>query len=257
MKDSDPRDYQYPVADFPAWLAGMFEIGGSLHFQIHRSSRGDKEYTTAIPVMQMRDNHPDRLEKLRLLAGGKVYPVGRPKEWKTWSQHAVWLGELIRPFAPKRQGAIEAFQLWDRRDSPAEGIDIARMQREVALTTIKPDLLGVAYSSLVINNDFLGGVLAGRGCVTTHEKYDRGKAFDTIYPVVVICASNRELVAAIDRVDPGNFRQQHHVGDVKEFPGGKFATIKHPTYHWESQSHELLSRINPHIRLFDLFASEG
>lgn len=76
-------------------------------------------------------------------------------------EQAVLLASILRPFnEPSVRGLILAFENWSEAETPRERLKIAEdMQRHKRFTDLTPK----HYRSLVVNPEFLAGIIDFRG----------------------------------------------------------------------------------------------
>lgn len=241
---------EFEVVNFPGWLGGIFETGGWMRLYITHQTKKGRKYTYAYPEIGLIDNSLDRLRNLKLCAGGNISHFSeRSFRWYTVSEQAVWLAQLMVPYAPSREEIIIAFRNWEQASSIDERLEIAMALRKSPL----PELTSEDYVNLVRNPEFLAVVIDNRGCIYMAKALE--KSTDThswIYPKMSLYSTNRPLIEALQQTYGGYIEARISKGSqVKGFEGKDFTACR-DSLAWNIGS-ETLSRLvqlaGPYLRL--------
>lgn len=225
MKEAD---YGIPKKEYrkrtisPEYLAGIFEIGGRMGFEI------DQNLRQINPVMSFTDTREEKIERLKTILGGSKirYVTGRSWRWQVKGQQAVALATTMYFYVPLRQKYIDAFWTWKKEDDYGERLSLAK-----TFENSKPDpnmLTPEAYGELIVSPQFMAGVYEARGGQYTHNKYSRHKD-------VHIRSLNSALLRAIQKEYGGI------IAFVKTSGKGRVLRMG------QKDSAYLLNKIRPHL----------
>lgn len=71
-----PSPEQEPIiSPNPQWLAGIFEVGGSMRFTISYSKDKYNVYPHAYPLMELGENNLAKLERFQANVGGRIKSI--------------------------------------------------------------------------------------------------------------------------------------------------------------------------------------
>lgn len=191
-----------PVCDFPAWLAGMFEVANHVSIQILQAKTlGDHSYLRSRPLLQVVDSDPSRVKKLQSVAGGSVHEHHdfHSFKWHVRGHSAAELARLMLPFSVASHEIFSDFIQWDEAQTSEEKLAIAAESKRRGLGNLSEEELAAtqtAYGSLLDNPDIVAGIIDARGGVYMHKKRKiSGETYH--FPMLKLFSSNRPLLVAL------------------------------------------------------------
>ncbi len=206
----------------PAWLAGIFEVGGAIYFEIRSTRKESGVYTYSYPFLKLTDKDPNKMQRFQRIVGGRVNVNKRTgsSNWYIMGKSAVDLTTNMSSHAPSRRAIIEAFENWEVADK-VERIGIAQEM----MTHNRIDIVEQGdYEDLVRDPDFLAGVIDSRGSIYMCELVNASKnplrrgLYGWVFPKLNIHSTNIFLLEALKNEYGGYVGVAYRRGEeVKKF----------------------------------------
>lgn len=249
------REQFQPLDEFsfdPAWLAGIFEVAGSLCFVKNTKilTNGEiQEYT--YPLMALTDEK-HVIEQLPHLIGGNVRRYVRSQTSYVWDlkgSKAVDLAQTMERYAPSRQEIITAFTNWERGESPEEKSEIAGDQQRRGLNL---SIQETDYIDLIQNPNFVAGVVDARS--HSYSLQNRGGGITRMQ----VLSKNGSLLGALHGHHGGSLAKSYSRGESRNI-FGRECIIKHDSFSWTIEGdnlQELSSFVQAYLYLRSLPETE-
>ncbi|KKS45342.1 MAG: hypothetical protein UV10_C0027G0002 [Candidatus Azambacteria bacterium GW2011_GWA1_42_19] len=190
----------------PAWLAGMLECAGSINFDKQIDKKTGNVYYH--PVIGIGDNSQARMLLLQSITGGYLCKdSGNTWRWRIWGKKALEIAEQIAQFTILKKEVLTAFQNWENTDDRDERAEIV----EILKSNTGPDISSESYIPLILNPQFLAGVVDARG-MFTHKREFGGEgedAHDWVMPFLAIISQNIVLLESIVIIYSGKVLDYH------------------------------------------------
>lgn len=188
----------------PIWFAGMAECAMNFGFNIGMTKSGSQELYYAKPVIQMTDNHLDRISALKSVVGGNYYHYrGGSYLWVFRGYKAANLAVSLKDFAPSRIEVITAFENWLNTDDREERLEIAGDFKASDNPYVDMDM----YLPLVRLPQFTAGIVDARGEIYTVEQPPVGVENPTYWWVsqrLLVHSWNEALLEALASIYGGS-----------------------------------------------------
>lgn len=212
------------------WLGGILEVAGLMRFEVSTPRKTGVRY--ANPLIQLGDTQ-ERVMALQKMLDGKTghSPRGKTWYWRVRSTAAVDLAESMRPFAPSRAAAIEAFLEWEDAEI-ADRLEIAQdFNSEHARTADFGSVDPNAYAKLAKNGVFLAGIIDGAGRLSPGTDSDETRGVDWVHYDLVVVSKNQVLLEYLRLLYGGSIWTRYKPGE-KVLPGGRRMNIRESSIRW-------------------------
>lgn len=239
-REQDAEEYDKRIHAHAKWLAGFFDVGGTLSF-------GGTH-----PQAQLGDNSEERLKKFKKIIGGSMSPPSPSKEnseaWH-WSLHGgkvLVVADAIRPYALSRDEFLDLASIWENlstEEKIAWADDFVQEDRDM-----KRQVKDVQrYTSLIEDPEFLAGVLDNRGYffLLTRSAQKR-----TIERAITVHSLNKALIESLKSRYGGTISLE------TEIMGRKVR----PSYTWEvrrDKARAVYKKVKSSLQLRDDEAKEA
>lgn len=213
-----------------AWLGGILEVAGLMRFEVSAPRKSGQRY--ANPLIQLGDTR-EKVGALQKMLGGKTghSPRGKTWYWRVRSTAAVDLAESMRPFAPSRAAAIEAFLAWEDAEI-ADRLEIAQdFNSEHARTADFGSVDPSAYARLAKDGAFLAGIIDGAGRFSPGTDSDMIRGIDWVHHDLVVVSKNQVLLEYLRTLYGGSIWTRYKPGE-KVLPGGRRMNIRESSVRW-------------------------
>lgn len=225
------------VYQAPFWLAGAFEIGGGIWFQIRNSSG------TITPHLSIGDNDQQRMQTLKGLCGGSVYRGGTGSwYWRASGYRAAFLAEIMEGKAPSRNEVLLAFQNWQSSTNEERKIITEEIKDKERIPVTPSD-----YALLVKNPEFVAGVIDARAIVGSMTGKNRFK-----YDYLQVASTNGALLEALNQ-EYGGYQVEKYIAQGDTVKISTRSTIaKQDSYKWtvfHRKWRELVQTVGPNLKL--------
>lgn len=224
------RSQERELERLAPWLGGIFEMAGLMRFEISAPRKSGIRF--AYPLMQLGDKW-ERVGLLQKMVGGNINPQpgGKTWHWRARSTAAVDLAESMRPCAPSRAAAVEAFLDWEDA-SVADRVEIAQdFNAEHARTADFGSVDPGAYAKLAKNGAFLAGIIDGAGRFSPGTDIDRTGGVDWVHHDLVVISKNQVLLEYLRGLYGGSIWTRYKPGE-KVLAGGKRMNIRESSVRW-------------------------
>lgn len=202
---------EFTISHDPQWLGGVFEVGGTVSFEIEERLQRGKTYTR--PTLGLNDKMRGLGMTLRGIHGGNWDE--KSGKWIIKSKKAAELILSMEKFAPSRRDTIAAVELWSAAADLHEKEEIVRLYREMPGVDVDAD----AYENLVRSPRFLAGVIDNRGTLYQSRNDLR------------VSSANKTLLDALEARYGGTVSKEDVSGEVKMIYGQEYV-LKKDGYIW-------------------------
>ncbi|HSX19014.1 MAG TPA: hypothetical protein VLE91_02650 [Candidatus Saccharimonadales bacterium] len=240
---------EFDLVSCGPWLGGIYETGGNAEFSIGPHKASGKTYIYSHPVLRVQDNNPDFVQKLKDLFGGSARPTGNSWRWQVKGNKAIELAFLMEPYAPSKQGFIEALDQWRNTNDREERLEIARDFEQLG----KPDYGTTEdYDKLIEDPRFVAGIIDNRGALYYKEGgLSDENSYGYVWPELRVQTQNRTLLESLSRKFGGTIITMAEAGTTRK-ARGKDVVVKRDILYWglgSKDTQSLLAIIQPYLLL--------
>ena len=233
------KQFETPkVLETPYWIAGVFEVAGSIQFTIKK-----QKYT--YPVMTMGDNSLQRMTLMTGICGGTIHRNYQSNTWEWYltGRRVAELALSMKDKAPSRKTALNAILDWASSplcDRLAITSEFDSKQRD----SVDPS----AYQTNTTIPEFLAGIYDSRAIPRYFPSRQKP---DATYPRLNIRSLNRALLLALFQQFGGSIYHDDFKGDIQDIDGQP-SKIINDSYNWNLSGENLvkfLTVIRPCLKL--------